>query len=147
VEERSRGDGKSGNCFAIFALTFHGGYGYIFGVAFMVTLILLCTKCHARLRLHGADGDTHVAMKQNINNEKRREDACLAFNKIIEGHCHDVGNDYYSQVGALFVTWGVNNLQLNGKDSEATCFKANCISRNDRIFTGESIEFDLRARP
>jgi hypothetical protein len=71
VEEILIGDGKSSNSFAVFALTFYGGCGSIFTVVFMVTLILLHAKCHARLQLHGADGATDVAMEHHTNATRR----------------------------------------------------------------------------
>jgi hypothetical protein len=64
-------------------------------------------------------------------NEKRREEAKLVFNKIIAGHYRDIGNDY-SQVGALFITWAVNDLQLHGEESEVNYSKAVSTSRTDK---------------
>ena len=54
--------------------------------------------------------------------EQRRNEARLVFNKIIAGHYRDAANDY-SQVGALFVTWAVNDLQLSGDNSEVSSFR------------------------
>jgi hypothetical protein len=85
------------------------------------------------LDLHAELGPPTQQRRYTISrNERRREEARLVFNKIIAGHYRDVGNDY-SQVGALFVTWAVNDLQLNGKDSEVSCFKAVCVPRIDKV--------------
>lgn len=75
------------------------------------------------LDLHAELGPPPQKRQYTISrHEKRREEARLVFNKIIAGHYRDIGNDY-SQVGALFVTWAVNDLQLNGKDSEVSLFQ------------------------
>lgn len=79
------------------------------------------------LDLHAELGPPKQKRRQTISrNERRRDEARLVFNKIITGHYRDAGNDY-SQVGALFVTWEANDLQLNGKDSEVNCVKLLCI--------------------
>jgi hypothetical protein len=76
------------------------------------------------LDLHAELGPPKQTHRYTISrNEKRREEARLVFNKIIAGHYRDVGNDY-SQVGTLFVTWAVNDLQLNGQGSEVSYSKA-----------------------
>lgn len=75
------------------------------------------------LDLHAELGPPKQKRRYTISrNERRRDEARLVFNKIIAGHYRDVGNEY-SQVGALFVTWEVNDLQLNSKDSEVSCFR------------------------
>jgi hypothetical protein len=85
------------------------------------------------LDLHAELGPPNKKRHYTVSrNEKRRNEARLVFNKIIAGHYRDIGNDY-SQVGALFVTWAVNDLQLNGKDSEVSCFRSVSISCTDRI--------------
>lgn len=70
------------------------------------------------LDLHAELGPPKQPHRHTISrHERRRNEARLVFNKVITGHYRDAGNDY-SQVGALFVTWEVNDLQLNGHDSE-----------------------------
>ena len=78
--------------------------------------------------------------------EQRRNEARLVFNKIIAGHYRDAANDY-SQVGALFVTWAVNDLQLSGTDSEVSSFKPVCISYTDKLSTGESAACYFQRKP
>jgi hypothetical protein len=87
----------------------------------------------------GLAADIHVELvpsrqkhRQTLSkHEQRRTEARLIFNKIIAGHYRETANDY-SQVGALFVTWEVNDLQLGGKDTEVSFFQkkknAVCIS-------------------
>jgi hypothetical protein len=76
------------------------------------------------LDLHAEFGPPNQKRRYTLSrNERRQDEARLVFNKIITGHYRDAGNDY-SQVGALFVTWEANDLQLHGKDSEVKYFKA-----------------------
>ena len=76
------------------------------------------------LDLHAELGPPKQKRRKTISrNERRQDEARLVFNKIIAGHYRDAGNEY-SQVGALFVTWEANDLQLHGKDSEVKYFKA-----------------------
>lgn len=85
------------------------------------------------LDLHAELGPPKQKRRHTISrNERRRQEARLVFNKIIAGHYRDIENDY-SQVGALFITWAVNDLQLNGEDSEVNSFGAVCFSRANKI--------------
>ena len=70
--------------------------------------------------IHVELGPSRQRHRQTLSkHEQRRAEARLVFNKIIAGHYRDAANDY-SQVGALFVTWAVNDLQLSGTDSEVS---------------------------
>src|SRR5436305_2166413 len=79
--------------------------------------------------IHVELGPSRQRHRQTLSkHEQRRSEARIVFNKIIAGHHRDTANDY-SQVGALFVTWAANDLQLSGKDTEVSSFKSVCISR------------------
>jgi hypothetical protein len=76
------------------------------------------------LDLHAELGPPDQQRRYTVSrNEKRRDEARLVFNKIIASHYRAKANDY-SQVGALFITWAVNDLELNGKDSEVSCIRS-----------------------
>ena len=76
------------------------------------------------LDLHAELGPPNQKRRYTVSrNEKRRDEARLVFNKIIASHYRAKANDY-SQVGALFITWAVNDLELNGKDSEVSCIRS-----------------------
>ena len=83
------------------------------------------------LDLHAELGPPNQKRRPTIpKNERRREEARLVFNKVLASHYRANANDY-SQVGALFITWAVNDLQLNDKDSEvSSCGLALCPQYN-----------------
>ena len=72
------------------------------------------------LDLHAELGPPNQKRRPTIpRNDQRREEARLVFNKVLASHYRAKASEY-SQVGALFITWAVNDLQLNGEDSEVS---------------------------
>ena len=96
------------------------------------------------LDLHAELGPPNQKRRNTVSrHEKRRDEARLVFNKIIASHYRAKANDY-SQVGALFITWAVNDLQLHGKDSEVSHSFSSCNFYTDTSSTGEPTAFNIQ---